>query len=231
MAHSVLSRYLDPEVLSRMADRHIEPRGLVVGNLAGRTSRRCPASPSSSPAIANTSGATIPSTSTGASTSRATNTSSSSTRWRRISSAIWCWTSAPRCATAKRREQKLLYAAQMATTLGYSIVHQSDKVSLATFDERIRGLRPAEQLDGPDRADDRTTSTRSSRSRKRGMAECLTELVGRMKRREIVMVFSDFFTDLDALESRLAADALQPARSGAVPGHAPRRAGVSTLRA
>ena len=35
VAKSVLSRYLDPEVLSRVADRHIEPRGLVIGNLAG----------------------------------------------------------------------------------------------------------------------------------------------------------------------------------------------------
>ena len=35
------------------------------------------------------------------------------------------------------------------------------------------------------------------------MAECLTELIGRMKRREIVMIFSDFFTDLDALEAVL----------------------------
>ena len=32
------------------------------------------------------------------------------------------------------------------------------------------------------------------------MADCLTELTGRMKRREIVMIFSDFFTDLEALE-------------------------------
>ncbi len=40
------------------------------------------------------------------------------------------------------REQKLLYAAQMATTLGYSIIRQSDKVSLATFDERVRGFVP-----------------------------------------------------------------------------------------
>ena len=35
VAKSVLSKYLDPEVLSRVADRHIEPRGLVIGNLAG----------------------------------------------------------------------------------------------------------------------------------------------------------------------------------------------------
>ena len=35
MASSVLSRYLNPDVLSRVADRAIEPRGLVLGNLAG----------------------------------------------------------------------------------------------------------------------------------------------------------------------------------------------------
>jgi hypothetical protein len=35
------------------------------------------------------------------------------------------------------------------------------------------------------------------------MSECLTELAGRMKRREIVIVISDFFTDLEALESAL----------------------------
>ena len=28
--NSILSRYLDPEVLSRMADRHLQPRGLVI---------------------------------------------------------------------------------------------------------------------------------------------------------------------------------------------------------
>jgi hypothetical protein len=35
------------------------------------------------------------------------------------------------------------------------------------------------------------------------MADCLTDLCGRMGRREIVMVFSDFFTDLDQLEAVL----------------------------
>ena len=35
MPDSVLSRYLDPEVLSQVADRHFEPRNLVIGNLAG----------------------------------------------------------------------------------------------------------------------------------------------------------------------------------------------------
>src|SRR2546425_1094535 len=35
MSHSILSRYLNPDVLSAVASRQIEPRGLVLGNLAG----------------------------------------------------------------------------------------------------------------------------------------------------------------------------------------------------
>ncbi len=35
MARSVLSRYLNPDVLNRLAGRRIDPRGLVLGNLAG----------------------------------------------------------------------------------------------------------------------------------------------------------------------------------------------------
>src|SRR5262245_17411820 len=35
MPHSILSRYLDPDVLGHVADRHLEPAGLVIGNLAG----------------------------------------------------------------------------------------------------------------------------------------------------------------------------------------------------
>ena len=35
MAKSILTRYLDPDVLGRIAGRRFEPRGLVMGNLAG----------------------------------------------------------------------------------------------------------------------------------------------------------------------------------------------------
>ena len=35
MTQSILSRYLDPEVLGHVAERHLEPKGLVIGNLAG----------------------------------------------------------------------------------------------------------------------------------------------------------------------------------------------------
>ena len=35
MAKSVLSRYLDSDVLTQVADRHFDPKQLVIGNLAG----------------------------------------------------------------------------------------------------------------------------------------------------------------------------------------------------
>jgi hypothetical protein len=44
---------------------------------------------------------------------------------------------------------------------------------------------------------------RSEPLEKTRLPECLVELVGRMKRREIVMIFSDFFGDLPALETAL----------------------------
>jgi hypothetical protein len=40
LPQSVLSRYLDPEVLGHVADRHLEPAGWVIGNLAGTRYRR-----------------------------------------------------------------------------------------------------------------------------------------------------------------------------------------------
>ena len=98
-------------------------------------------------------------------------------------------------------------------------------MSLATFDEQVRGFVPpsnamaqivrmTELLDGTEPV------------HKTHMADCLTELAGRMKRREIVMIFSDFFTDLGPLEAALQRMRYQPPRGGPVPDHAPRRAGV-----
>ena len=99
-------------------------------------------------------------------------------------------------------QQKLLYAAQMATTLGYSIVRQSDKVSLSTFDEKVLGFIPPSnsmaQIVRMTEHLDKVKPVEKTR-----MAECLTELVGRTRRREIVLVFSDFFTDLGELEKAL----------------------------
>ena len=45
MSKNVLSRYLDPEVLSHVADRHLAPKGLVIGNLALILSNRSATEP------------------------------------------------------------------------------------------------------------------------------------------------------------------------------------------
>src|SRR5438105_4289026 len=199
MAKSVLSRYLDPEVLSRMADRHLQPRGLVVGNLAG--AHKSPLSgfavefaghreyvPGDDPKHVD---------------------------WRvyftrdkyfvkqyELETNFICHLVLDVSASMRYgggAEQKLLYAAQMAMALGYSIVRQSDKVSLFTFDDRVRGfvapsnsmaqvLRMAEHLDQIEPVE------------KTALESSLADIAGRLGRREIVMVFSDFFSDVSRLE-------------------------------
>ncbi len=199
MAKSVLSRYLDPEVLSHVADRHLEPTGLVIGNLAG--AHKSPLSgfavefaghreyvPGDDPKHVD---------------------------WRvyysrdkyfvkqyELETNFVCHMLLDVSASMRYgddRQQKMLYAAQMATTLGYSVVRQSDKVSLATFDDRLRGfIAPSNSMDQVVRMTHHLDELQPVE--KTAMAECLNEIAGRMGRREIVMVFSDFFTDLDALE-------------------------------
>src|ERR1041384_4696322 len=139
---SVLNRYLDPEVLAHVADRHLEPRGLVIGNLAG--AHKSPLagfavefaghreySPGDDPKHVD---------------------------WRvyftrekyfikqyEMETNFVCHVILDVSASMRYGEgarQKLLYAAQMATTLGYAVVAQSDKVSLATFDDKVVGFLP-----------------------------------------------------------------------------------------
>lgn len=202
MAQSLLTRYLDPEVLGRMADRHIQPRGLVLGNLAGHHK-----SPLSGFAVEFAGHREY-----------VAGDDPKHIDWRvyftrdkyfikqyEMETNFVCHLILDTSASMRYGEgdeQKLLYAAKMATTLGYSIVRQSDKVSLATFDENVLGFVPPSnsmaQIVRMTSHLDEVAPTRKTR-----MAECLTELTGRMRRREIVMIFSDFFTDLDALEAAL----------------------------
>jgi uncharacterized protein (DUF58 family) len=202
MIKSVLSRYLDPEVLSTVADRHLEPTGLVIGNLAG--AHKSPLAgfavefaghreyvPGDDPKHVD---------------------------WRvyfnrdkyfvkqyELETNFVCHFVLDVSASMRYgegREQKLLYAAQMAVMLGYSVVRQSDKAALATFDDRVRGfVAPSNSLDQIVRMTHHLDEIEPVE--KTNMADCLNEIATRLGRREIVMVFSDFFTDLDALEAVL----------------------------
>jgi uncharacterized protein (DUF58 family) len=199
MTQSILSRYLDPDVLGHVADRYLDAKGLVVGNLAG--AHKSPLAgfavefaghreyvPGDDPKHID---------------------------WRvyytrdkyfvkqyELETNFVCHLVLDVSASMRygeAREQKLLYAAQMAMALGYSVIRQSDKVSLITFDDRVRGLvapsnsmaqvvRMTEHLDRIEPVD------------KTALDKCLGEIAGRLGRREIVMIFSDFLADLTPLE-------------------------------
>jgi uncharacterized protein (DUF58 family) len=199
VAKSILSRYIDPDVLSRVASRHIEPKNLVIGNLAG--AHKSPLSgfavefaghreyvPGDDPKHVD---------------------------WRiyftrdkyfvkqyELETNFVCHLVLDVSASMRygeAREQKLLYAAQMAMALAYSIVRQSDKVSLFTFDNRVRGhVAPSNSMAQVLRMTEHLDQAQSVEKTK--LDGCLTEIAGRLGRREIVMIFSDFFGDVAALE-------------------------------
>ncbi|MBN2473241.1 MAG: DUF58 domain-containing protein [Pirellulales bacterium] len=202
MAKSILSRYLNPEVLSRISGRRIEPRGLVIGNLAGAHK-----SPLSGFAVEFAGHREY-----------VWGDDPKHIDWRvyftreryfvkqyEMETNLVCHFVLDTSASmryGRQQQQKLRYASQMIAALGYAIIHQSDKVSLATFDEKIRGVVPpsnsmAQILRMTELLD------QCEPVHKTAMSDCLTELAGRMKRREVVMIFSDLFTDLDLLETAL----------------------------
>lgn len=202
MSKSVLSRYLDPHVLSRMADRPIEPRGLVHGNLAGAHK-----SPLSGFAVEFAGHREY-----------VWGDDPKHIDWRlyftrdkyfikqyEMETNFVCHLLLDVSASMRYGEgprQKLLYAAQMASALGYSVIRQNDKVSLGTFDEKVRGfVSPSNSMAQVIRMTEHLDELEPTE--KTNMADCLIELCGRTQRREIVMIFSDFFTELEPLETAL----------------------------
>ena len=200
MARSILSRYLDPDVLQYLADRPIEPRSLVFGNLAG--AHRSPLSgfavefaghreyvPGDDPRRLD---------------------------WRvyftrdkhfikqyELETNLVCHLIVDISASMRYGDgdqQKLTYAAGMAVMMGYSVVRQNDKVSFSTFDDRVREfIAPSSSMDQVTRMTRHLDDVQPTENTH--IADCLREAQGRMGRREIVMVFSDFLTDLSQLES------------------------------
>lgn len=202
MTSSVLSRYLNPEVLSRVADRPVEPRGLVMGNLAGAHK-----SPLSGFAVefAGHRDYIVGDDPRHIDWRLYYKRDRLSIKQYEMETNFVCHLLLDVSASMRYGEdeqQKLLYAAQAATTLGYSIVRQNDKVSLATFDDRVRGyVQPGNSLAQIHRMTHHLDEIQPVE--KTQMSDCLTDLTGRMGRREIVMIFSDFFTDLESLEAAL----------------------------
>ena len=202
MAKSILSRYIDAEVLGKVQGTPVKPRGLVMGNLAGAHK-----SPLHGFAVEFA--------------GHREYVSGDDTRhidWRVFYKRDKYFIKQYEMETnftahlvldvsasmryGEEQQQKMLYAAQMLTTLGYSIIKQSDRVSLSTFDEKICGyVPPGNSMAQVQRMTEHLDEIEPKE--KTDMSECLSEVAGRTGRREIIMIFSDFFTDLDELEKVL----------------------------
>ncbi len=202
MAKSILSRYIDAEVLGKVQGTPVKPRGLVMGNLAGAHK-----SPLHGFAVEFA--------------GHREYVIGDDTRhidWRVFYKRDKYFIKQYEMETnftahlvldvsasmryGEEQQQKMLYAAQMLTTLGYSIIKQSDRVSLSTFDEKVRGyVPPGNSMAQVQRMTEHLDEIEPKE--KTDMSECLSEVAGRTGRREIIMIFSDFFTDLDELETVL----------------------------
>jgi uncharacterized protein (DUF58 family) len=199
---TLLSRYLDPDVLNQVADQPLDPRGLVVGNLAGAHK-----SPLSGFAVEFAGHREY-----------VAGDEPKHVDWRvyfnreklfvkqyELETNYVCHLVLDISASMRYGagdEQKLLYSQRLISTLAYSIVRQSDKVALLTFDDRVRGSVPASN--SPSQVFRMTHHLDETEAvEKTDLAGCLEEVAGRLGRREIVMVFSDFFGDLSSLERAL----------------------------
>jgi len=202
MARNALSHYLDPELLNRIADRAFEPRDLVLGSLAG--GHRSPLAgfavefsghreyvPGDDPKHID---------------------------WRvyfnrdkyfvkqyALETNFVCHLVVDISASMRygdADQQKLHYASQLATLLSYLIVRQSDQVSLGLIDNRLREFLPPSN--SPAQVLRATECLQAVKPiDKTDISGPLNDLAARIGRQEIVLIMSDFFTDLDALEDAL----------------------------
>jgi uncharacterized protein (DUF58 family) len=199
---SALSKYLEPEILAAMAQRPFRPQGLVVGNLAGAHK-----SPLSGFAVEFAGHREY-----------SPGDDPKHIDWRvyytreklfvkqyELETNFVCHLILDVSASMRYGEgdqQKMLYGAKLATAMAYAVVRQSDKISLSTFDTALRGyVPPSNHLDQVIRMTEHLDSIKPESQTDLGA--CLNELESRIGRREIVVVISDFFGDLDALESAL----------------------------
>ena len=199
MQTSVLFRYLDPEVLNQIATRSLEPTDLVLGTLAGAHK-----SPLAGFAVEFAGHREY-----------VAGDDPKHIDWRvyfnrdklfvkqyELETNFVCHMVLDISSSMRYGEgtqQKLLYAARMATLLGYAIVNQSDKVSLATVDQALRTfVPPGNTLDQIVRLTQHLDNVEATE--KTDLGDCLKDLSARIGRREIVMIFSDFFADLETLD-------------------------------
>ncbi len=91
-------------------------------------------------------------------------------------------------------QQKLRFAARMAVTLAHLVIEQSDRAGLTLFDEEVRdAIRPSNSM--AQLLQMAATIDQIDPVKKTQIGDSLFDLAGRAGRRAIVVVFSDFLTD------------------------------------
>ncbi|MCA9122491.1 MAG: DUF58 domain-containing protein [Planctomycetaceae bacterium] len=199
---TILSRYIDPAVLALVADRHFEPRDLIVGNMAGAHK-----SPLSGFAVEFAGHREyVPGDDPKHIDWRVFfNRDKYFVKQYELETNFVCNFVIDVSASMQYgagTEQKLAYASRLAMTLAFSVIRQSDKASLALFDDRIREFVPAgNSLEQILRMGSQLA--RHIPRDKTQLGDCFEEIAGRLGRREIVMIFSDFFGDTSELERGL----------------------------
>ncbi len=202
MKQPILSRYLPPEVLRRLANVSFEPKQLVAGHLAGAHRSRA-------------SGFAVE-----FSGHREYVAGDDPRRidWRvyfarekfyvkqyDLETNLTCHLVLDTSASMRYQgasESKQRRAAQLAACLAYAILRQRDRVSLALAAEGvIRYLPPSNALDQVLRMTAELDEVAAAGGS--DLPAALHDLAGRYGRREIVVVVSDLFVDLDPLEEAL----------------------------
>jgi uncharacterized protein (DUF58 family) len=202
MAHTILSRYLDPDTLGRLGNRTLDPRGLVLGHLAG--SHRSPLSGFAVEFAGHR--------------EYVAGDDLRHLDWRvyyrrekyfikqyEMETNLTCHCVLDASESMRYGdddEQKMLYAARMVAILSKLVTDRSDRVSLAVIDEGVVGVVPPSNSPAQViRFAEQINRVEPKRGTK--LHDAINELAGRLGRREIVMIFSDLFADLDLLEPAL----------------------------
>jgi uncharacterized protein (DUF58 family) len=202
MQRTILSRYLDPQVLDQLAQAQLAPQGLVLGNLAGE--HRSPLAGFAVEFAGHR--------------EYAPGDDLRHLDWRvyyrREKLFIKQYELETNFvahlvldASASMRygqgpQEKWNYAACAAMALAYAIIRQGDKVGLLLVDRQVKAaIPPASAL--PQIVRFSQALDQASRDDPTDLAHALLEVAGRLGRRQIVLIFSDFLTDLAALERAL----------------------------
>lgn len=202
MRPSILSRYLDPDILALIADRQIRPRDLIIGNLAGAHK-----SPLAGFAVEFTDHREyVPGDDPKHIDWRVYfNRDKYFVKQYELETNLVCHLLLDVSASMRYGEgeqQKLAYAARLLMMLAFSVIKHSDKVSLALLDDSLRGLvPPSHVMEQVLRMTDQLD--RIEATEKTQLGPCIKELAGRLGRRAVVMIASDFFSDRALLEQAL----------------------------